>query len=450
MAKDADNYDPYERKRDIKQLEKTYMVLRERREKNPNHTRRMWFYLEMYYFYKLRDAKNCRYVVGNRGLRYRQRDWRLFLHNALDDSEGSNVNNREFRERYRMNRSSFYQLNDRIKNHAVFRSNKSGQQQVDSKYQLLWFLAFIGTQGCGMSPRKSVHQFPSSYGSFVLFRERCITAILTLHEEAYFWPQAEERKVIAQNFHEKYRVPNVVGVADGTLFPIQFKPQRNDYPDFKGRKGTYTITCLIVNDHMRRIRYYHLGWPGNVHDERVFRNTPLARTPERYFSVGDILLGDSAYTPRKNMVSVYKKGYGEPRLSFSKEQFNTIISRPRVLSEHTIGILKARFCTLREIRLKITEDPESMKKVLNYVRVCIIIHNLLMGWKDSDFEYKENPTNTNMQTTGTEYRADNDEDVNGTTGEIRRQQLYDRLHLDGVYDLIQSDQRDALARDRFD
>ena len=73
-----------------------------------------------------------------------------------------------------------------------------------------------------------------------------------------------------------------------------------------------------------------------------------------------------------------------------------------------------------------------------------------MGWKDSDFEYKENPTNTNMQTTGTEYRADNDDDVNGTTGEIRRQQLYDRLHLDGVYDLIQSDQRDALARDRFD
>ena len=447
----ADSYDPYERKREIKQLTKSYMVLRDRRVNNPNiRTPKMWFFLEILYYYKLRDAQNCRYVVGNRRLHYRQRDWRLFLHSALDESEESNVNSREFRERYRMDRTSFYQLHDRIKNHAVFQSNKSGQQQVDSKYQLLWFLAHIGTQGCGMSSRKSVHQFPSSYGSFVLFQKRCITAILTLHDEAYFWPEAEERKVIAQKFHEKYHVPHVVGVADGTLFPLDFKPNRNDYPDFKGRKGKYTITCLIVNDHMRRIRYYHLGWPGNVHDERVFRQCPLATTPERYFSVGDVLLGDSAYTPRKNMVSVYKKGYGEPRLSASKEQFNTIISRPRVSSEHTIGILKARFCSLREIRLKITEDPESFKKVLNYVRVCIIIHNLLVGWTDSDFEFKENTENTTMQTTGTEVRANNDDNVNHTTGEIRRQQMYDRLMLDGVHDLIQGDIRDGLSRDRFD
>ena len=151
------------------------------------------------------------------------------------------------------------------------------------------------------------------------------------------------------------------------------------------------------------------------------------------------------------MVSVYKKGYGEPRLSASKEQFNTIISRPRVSSEHTIGILKARFCSLREIRLKITEDPESFKKVLNYVRVCIIIHNLLVGWTDSDFEFKENTENTTMQTTGTEVRANNDDNVNHTTGEIRRQQMYDRLMLEGVHDLIQGDIRDGLSRrDRFD
>ena len=49
MAKDADNYDPYERKRDIKQLEQSYMVLHKGRENNPNHTQKMWFYLEMYY-----------------------------------------------------------------------------------------------------------------------------------------------------------------------------------------------------------------------------------------------------------------------------------------------------------------------------------------------------------------------------------------------------------------
>ena len=159
----ADSYDPYERKREIKQLTKSYMVLRDRRVNNPNiRTPKMWFFLEMLYYYKLRDAQNCRYVVGNRRLHYRQRDWRLFLHNALDESEESNCNNREFRERYRMDRTSFYQLHDRIKNHAVFQSNKSGQQQVDSKYQLLYYLAFTSFQvamdrlsysGIGVSPR---------------------------------------------------------------------------------------------------------------------------------------------------------------------------------------------------------------------------------------------------------------------------------------------------------
>ena len=70
-----------------------------------------------------------------------------------------------------------------------------------------------------------------------------------------------------------------------------------------------------------------------------------------------------------------------------------------------------------------------------------------MGWTESDFDYEENTLNTGMQTTGTELPANNDDIVNGTT---RRQQLYDRLMLDGVYDLIQSDQRDGLSRDRFD
>ena len=50
----------------------------------------------------------------------------------------------------------------------------------------------------------------------------------------------KERKVMAHNFHKKYHVPHDVGVVDGTLFPIEFKPERKDYPDFKGRKGKYT------------------------------------------------------------------------------------------------------------------------------------------------------------------------------------------------------------------
>ena len=46
---------------------------------------------------------------------------------------------------------------------------------------------------------------------------------------------------------------------------------------------------------MRRIRAYLLGWPGSVHDSTVFGKTDIAINPQRYFSQGQYIIGDSAY-----------------------------------------------------------------------------------------------------------------------------------------------------------
>jgi hypothetical protein len=52
------------------------------------------------------------------------------------------------------------------------------------------------------------------------------------------------------------------------------------------------------------------------------------------------------------------------------------------LSEHTIGILKGRFPWLRQIQMKLTEDTDSMKKILEYLEAAIILHNLLVDFDD--------------------------------------------------------------------
>ena len=44
--------------------------------------------------------------------------------------------------------------------------------------------------------------------------------ILSLQQQAYYWPDAAERKVIAKTFLDKHHVPNVVAVGNGTLFPL--------------------------------------------------------------------------------------------------------------------------------------------------------------------------------------------------------------------------------------
>ena len=61
-------------------------------------------------------------------------------------------------------------------------------------------------------------------------------------------------------------------------------------------------------------------------------------------------------------------------LSNEEFHFNKKLSKPRVSSEHTIGILKGWFPWLRNIRVKITEDDKSLDEILDYIKVCIILH----------------------------------------------------------------------------
>ena len=70
------------------------------------------------------------------------------------------------------------------------------------------------------------------------------------------------------------------------------------------------------------------------------------------------------------------------RRSREKEILNKTIAKPRVLSEHGIGMLKARFPFLRSIRFKLTNEKRSMKRIIRYITTCVILHNLLLGFGD--------------------------------------------------------------------
>ena len=69
-----------------------------------------------------------------------------------------------------------------------------------------------------------------------MFRRRVTTAILSLRDVCYTWPDAEERRVLAKLGEIECDFPNCVGIADGTLFPLAFEPEVTDAPDYSGRK----------------------------------------------------------------------------------------------------------------------------------------------------------------------------------------------------------------------
>jgi len=139
---------------------------------------------------------------------------------------------------------------------------------------------------------------------------------------------------------------------------------------------------MIICDYNRKIRYYHSGYPGSAHDNRVYRNMDLYQNPKKYFSENEFNLGDSAFANSPFMVSSFKKQTGE-EIPEEHERFNKLLSKVRMRSEHTIGILKGRFPWLRSIRMKITNKKRSLRRILRLLDATIILHNMLLTFKEN-------------------------------------------------------------------
>ena len=103
---------------------------------------------------------------------------------------------------------------------------------------------------------------------------RTTKAILNLYDDVITWPDADERELISQRIEELYEFPHLVGIIDGTLFPLAIEPSVAQ-EDYFTRKGGNALTSLIVCDDVGRIRHYELGYPGSVHDNRMWKNSSL-------------------------------------------------------------------------------------------------------------------------------------------------------------------------------
>ena len=281
----------------------------------------------------------------------------------------------EFLQKYRMHRDSFHEILEKIKGHPVF-VTKNNNSQAPVEHQLMLFLFYIGMAGSGASNPNN-RRFGIGRGTSDVYKRRVVKAIRSLKDSAISWPDSAERVDIAKRMLHKYDWVNLCGIVDGTLLPLTYEPQSSDKPDYKGRKGHYSLTMMVVNDDRKRIRHYHAGFPGSVHDNRVFRNTILYRDPQRYFGEHMYLLGDSAYANTSFCVSAYK-AVRNSSLTEDQKKFNTLVGKARVTSEHTIGILKGRFQWLKSIPMVINDNKNSVRRILRVIECCVILHNLLV------------------------------------------------------------------------
>ena len=331
---------------------------------------------------KLLELESNRYI---RRKKYRTRAFNMYRLDkdspeVIVPNSNPHLNSHEFNVKYRMSRENFMKLLKLIKNHPVFGGEKPKVKKMATvEEQLMTFLAFIGHEGGNGHLSRSLYSI--GYGTHYLYCDRVAEAICSLRKSAVFWPDTEEREEIASRMKKKFDFPNCVGMGDGTLFPLQFSPSTDDACDYSGRKYKYSITCFIINDDERRIRAYMAGWPGSVHDNRVFGNMRMNRYPLDHFSHSQYILSDSALENCEFVVAAFKKPPLNP-MPREHERFNTKLATARISAEHTIGILKGRFRWLKHIRMKISKDKSRMVRILKYIDCCVIIHNLMINLGD--------------------------------------------------------------------
>ena len=66
----------------------------------------------------------------------------------------------------------------------------------------------------------------------------------------------------------KYSFKNCIGMLDGTLFPLEYKPTYNGEEYFT-HKGCYAINGLLFVNDTAKVCHIMTGRPGSVHDNQV-------------------------------------------------------------------------------------------------------------------------------------------------------------------------------------
>ena len=101
----------------------------------------------------------------------------------------------------------------------------------------------------------------------------CHAIALHLLPEFVKIPTSNSLKEVVAGFDKFWGFPQVAGAIDCTHIPI-VKPEESA-SDYYNRKGFYSIIMQAVVDFRGLFIDVYIGWPGKVHDARVFVNSPL-------------------------------------------------------------------------------------------------------------------------------------------------------------------------------
>jgi len=286
--------------------------------------------------------------------------------------DGAYMTDNEFLSNFCMDRACILQLNSLVEDHEAFSNYKGMQNKHPSMLHVMVLLKYLGSYG-NEGSFKIGHTMGVSKRAMNERVMRWCSAILRLQKKVIKWQDEEERRAISAWIKHAHGFVNCVCLIDGKLFPLAFAPTQN-LEDYLTRKGYYVIKGLFICDDTAKITWIEMGF--SVHDNRVWSNSDVYLSKEKYFRNKEFLLGNSEFSASSVMVPAFKK-VPNANLSEARTYFNTKLAKVWIKSKHCIGLLKAQFQYFQGHRWVI-QRKRDLDVILQMTMCACIIHNLLI------------------------------------------------------------------------
>ncbi|XP_018400736.1 PREDICTED: putative nuclease HARBI1, partial [Cyphomyrmex costatus] len=139
-----------------------------------------------------------------------------------------------------------------------------------------------------------------------------------------------------------------------------------DADSYINRKQYISLHIQATVNHKLKFLNVFIGYPGSVHDARVFKNSSLFNDL-REICGDSYYLGDSAYPCLLQVIVPYKDN---GHLTRKQRIFNQKLSSCRIIVENTFAILKQRYRQLYHFKLR------NIPRMVRVIHACCVLHNL--------------------------------------------------------------------------
>ncbi|GFR15236.1 protein ALP1-like [Trichonephila clavata] len=292
--------------------------------------------------------------------------WERIVLESWDDDD--------FKENFRVSRRTFHHICEQLT--PMIRKKFMIRRPISVKRRVAVTLVKLGSSG---ELRTVANLFGIARCTACIIIKEVCTALCMIFKIKF--PRNSDLHEIATEFFNRPALPGCCGALDWCHIPIK-APSQNA-KDYFCRKQFHSLILQAVVEGNCRFINVNVGWPGSVHDARVFRNSQLylAGVTSKLFSPANVTVYDNSYKPFLVADSAYPllpwvmKPFGRS-LTHEMANFNKKLSCGRVVVEHAFGQLKGRW------RCLLKANDSQTGNVKTQVLACCVLHNICKDFTD--------------------------------------------------------------------